>query len=133
MGASGYRGKLTVQRIMEQEYENDGCVVKYVSVKSDSSSNWPTETYVARRLSSGQVICEVVLSEYQDGKTWVKVIDETMGPAVDQCPDTILRLLTPIESETANSWRKRCAVRNKQTREIRAMMRELTKHLKATQ
>ncbi|WP_054697714.1 DUF6927 domain-containing protein [Syntrophomonas palmitatica] len=37
-----------------------------------------------------------------------KEIDESMGPCETECPEKILKLLTPTESEWANEWRKRC-------------------------
>lgn len=37
-----------------------------------------------------------------------KNMDETCGPCEDNCPKGILDLLTPIDSEYANDWRKRC-------------------------
>lgn len=37
-----------------------------------------------------------------------KDMDETMGPCEAQCPESILSLLTPIDSDWANEWRERC-------------------------
>lgn len=37
-----------------------------------------------------------------------KDMDESMGPCEDDCPERILKLLTPTESEYANDWRGRC-------------------------
>lgn len=37
-----------------------------------------------------------------------KDMDESMGPNEAECPERILDLLTPIDSEYANNWRKRC-------------------------
>lgn len=44
-----------------------------------------------------------------------KDIDETMGPYTNECPISILDLLTPTESEWANEWRKRCRERHART------------------
>jgi hypothetical protein len=35
-------------------------------------------------------------------------MDETMGPVESRCPERILDLLTPTDSEYANEWRARC-------------------------
>jgi hypothetical protein len=40
-----------------------------------------------------------------------KDMDETMGPCEAQCPQAILELLTPTESEYAVQWRERCKAR----------------------
>jgi hypothetical protein len=37
-----------------------------------------------------------------------KDLDETMGPCEAECPDRILRLLTPTTYEYAIAWRRRC-------------------------
>lgn len=37
-----------------------------------------------------------------------KDMDESMGPCEAECPERILALLTPTDSEYANDWRKRC-------------------------
>ncbi len=37
-----------------------------------------------------------------------KDMDEDMGPCEDKCPEKILKLLTPTDSEYAKAWRKRC-------------------------
>ena len=38
----------------------------------------------------------------------VKTMEESMGPCEDHCPASILSLLSPTDSEYANSWRERC-------------------------
>lgn len=37
-----------------------------------------------------------------------KDMDETVGPCEDDCPKSILELLTPTDSKYANEWRERC-------------------------
>ena len=37
-----------------------------------------------------------------------KDMSESMGPCEDHCPERILDLLTPADSEYANEWRERC-------------------------
>lgn len=37
-----------------------------------------------------------------------KLMDETMGPYNYDCPNSILDLLSPTDSEWANEWRKKC-------------------------
>lgn len=44
-------------------------------------------------------------SEYNFG---YKSMDETMEPAEDRCPASILDLLTPTTNEHARTWRARC-------------------------
>ena len=37
-----------------------------------------------------------------------KGMSESAGPFASECPERILKLLTPTDSENANDWRKRC-------------------------
>lgn len=37
-----------------------------------------------------------------------KDMDETAGPFEDDCPESILKLLTPTSNDSANNWRNRC-------------------------
>lgn len=37
-----------------------------------------------------------------------KDMDETMGPVESECPERILKLLTPTDREYAIQWRERC-------------------------
>ena len=41
-----------------------------------------------------------------------KIIDESMGPCYYDCPDSILKLLSPTDSEFAKKWRENCEIKN---------------------
>lgn len=72
----------------------------------------------------------------RDGKVWgavclmqrnlsgdynfgVKEMSDTVGPCYYDCPDRILDLLTPTESEYANEWRKTCREANAKRSEVK--------------
>lgn len=59
---------------------------------------------------SNSVYAMVVLThtDNRGGEFYYKAISEQMGPAESKCPTSILKLLTPIDSEFANNWRERC-------------------------
>lgn len=64
--------------------------------------------WAIRNLETGDVNGLVVLSHVNGrNKSW-KYVDDFMGPAEDDCPATILNLLTPTDNEYANDWRERC-------------------------
>lgn len=52
----------------------------------------------------------ILLSYHKDGyyNFGYKDMDETCGPSQAECPERILKLLTPTESKYANDWRNRC-------------------------
>lgn len=50
----------------------------------------------------------------KDGFTFgYKDMDETMGPCVCDCPDRLLDLLTPTDSQNALKWREKCRENNR--------------------
>lgn len=50
----------------------------------------------------------IVLTDARNGEFAYKDMDETMGPFYYDCPNSILRLLTPTKNERANNWRRIC-------------------------
>lgn len=62
------------------------------------------------------VICEVRWTpNAADGYVFAyKNMTENAGPCSDECPDRILRLLSPTEDEGALDWRERCRTRLRQ-------------------
>jgi hypothetical protein len=48
-----------------------------------------------------------------------KDMDESMGPNVSNCPESILNLLTPTDSKWANQWRERCRTNLKNVKKIK--------------
>ena len=64
-----------------------------------------------RNIDTGVVWCLVVLFKTRTlvckELLW-KAMDDTMGPAECNCPESILKILTPTNNETSNRWRERC-------------------------
>lgn len=61
-----------------------------------------------------EIVGEVVLTHTNSREYFnfgMKAVSETMGPAEDRCPASILKLLSPTDSEWANEWRERCRKR----------------------
>ena len=58
-----------------------------------------------------RVFAVVIMLDYNHRDTYnfgYKDMDESCGPCQAECPERILKLLTPTENEYANEWRKRC-------------------------
>ena len=84
------------------------------SVKVLKSAMVGSTWYGALRVDNGEsveVTAEVVLTAL-DSKDYCNFgfneMRETCGPNKAECPVSILKLLTPTESEWANNWRERC-------------------------
>ena len=54
-----------------------------------------------------------------------KEMDETMQPYLYNCPERILKLLTPTDNEEANKWRQRCWERIELNKKINKMFRKI--------
>lgn len=57
------------------------------------------------------VFASIFLTSVDNGDYYnfsYKDMDETVGPCYYDCPASILKLLTPTESEYANEWREAC-------------------------
>ncbi len=63
-------------------------------------------------MGTRRVVAFVFLLDYRTSEsghdTGYKDMDESMGPCESECPERILRLLTPTSHEYALVWRKRC-------------------------
>jgi hypothetical protein len=67
--------------------------------------------YIALQLPTHEVTALVVLLRHVPTEYYnfgYKDMDETQGPNESNCPERILKLLTPTTSEYALAWRKRC-------------------------
>jgi hypothetical protein len=68
--------------------------------------------YLATKIiSTGKVFASVVITKTDNSSynnLWYKEMDETAGPHYYDCPQKILKMLTPTDSEYANEWRKEC-------------------------
>ena len=54
-----------------------------------------------------------------------KDMDESMGPNISNCPERILKLLTPTKYEYAIEWRKRCWDNIKKKKELRKIWKKI--------
>lgn len=66
-----------------------------------------------------EVIAVVVLTSVRNGRYFgYKDMDESELPFYYNCPESILKLLTPTENANANEWRKRCREYNLKKKEL---------------
>ena len=62
---------------------------------------------------SDEVWAAIYLTAVDKGDFGYKDMDETEHPFYYDCPESILKLLTPTDNENANIWREKCRKRNK--------------------
>lgn len=61
-----------------------------------------------RSTKTNKVWALIVITDVADGEFGYKDMDETMGPFYYDCPNTILKLLSPTDNEYAKTWREKC-------------------------
>lgn len=119
--ATHYNKKGQVDRVAE--------VLEICTSASKESGTWTpikatavgSTVYVAvkREKPTGEnyVYAEVILTSVKSSDYFnfcYKDMDETCGPFQCDCPESILRLLSPTENKNANDWRKRCHENNEE-------------------
>jgi hypothetical protein len=92
-------------------YEDNG---KYGKVLDCAVVNLKT-AYIAYEIGDTQgkreviaVVCALNFAPNSYYNFGYKDMDETMGPYLYDCPERILKLLTPTEHEWAKEWREKC-------------------------
>lgn len=68
-------------------------------------------------LEKKDIFATVTLISFEDGEFYWKDMDESMGPCYPECPQRILKLLTPTSHEFAIKWRESCWDFHKQNKE----------------
>lgn len=117
------KGKIDRKKEVEKNFNLDD----YEVIKSAMYGS----TYYAaiKTKETGDVLGYVCLTSV-DNKDYYnfayKGMSEDMGPYAYDCPASILKLLTPTESEYANDWRKACWDR-KEEKKILKKLPEKTK------
>jgi|SRR5690625_4163193 len=74
----------------------------------DYSKRGNTVYLAIEQLETGEVFAVVTLISFDDGEFYWKEISEDMGPFRSECPQRLLKLLTPTDNKYAKEWRKRC-------------------------
>ena len=130
MGWTGYHAT---------HYKPDGSIDRKASLDYELFTRWEghenahkllkssmvgTTYYAAAQNSKGQIYGLVVLTSMDNNDYFnlrYKDMDETMGPGPDNCPASILKLLSPTDHEWALDWRKRCREKAEQKKSPTAL------------
>lgn len=105
-------------------------------------SNWATivkdalvdDVYYAamRSTKTNEVWALIAITDVADGEFGYKDMDETEEPFYYDCPNSILKLLSPTDSENAKAWRTKCYAninKRKPTKQKKEPLDELRKYL----
>lgn len=74
--------------------------------------------YAAMKGSGNEIYGLVCLTTITDGHFSYKPITEDMGPHYYNCPNTVLRRLTPTTNNWALEWREKCKANNQFKRKL---------------
>jgi hypothetical protein len=113
--ATNYKnGKIDrVKEVEDQLKWGEDCPNKYTVLKSAlvGSTVYSAIERTHKETGERQVFATIFLTSTNMKDYYnfsYKDMDETCGPNESKCPLSILKLLTPINQEWANSWRERC-------------------------
>lgn len=74
----------------------------------DFSKKGSTVYMAINVVGTDEVFGEVVMTGFDGGEFLYKEVSESMGPYQVECPQRILKKLTPTDDKYAIEWRKRC-------------------------
>lgn len=96
-----------------------------VSVKKSAmkSTTWYGAVERYDKITQESVVIGVVALTRMDreGYFMVKTMEETSGPYSYECPESILKLLSPTDNEWANQWRENCRAVGHRKNELRVL------------
>lgn len=93
VGSVYYAAVQHLKRYTDQEDENGNRLIE--NVPEDKRETWAAVFLTRTDSRDYYNFC------YKD-------MDETCGPCQAECPESILKLLSPTDSQWANEWRERC-------------------------
>ena len=116
----GYKSTMTVdvKREMDEEifreWETSNSNCKLIKSAMYGSTYYGAIQKTNSHTKESEVFAVVVLTSVENNKFFnmsYKDMDETMLPFYYDCPESILKLLTPTNNGNANQWRERCRIR----------------------
>ena len=117
-----YKSTMTVdvKREMDEEifrgWETSNSNCKLIKSTMYGSTYYGAIQKTNNNTKESKVFAVVVLTSVENHKYFnlsYKDMDETEHPFYYDCPESILKLLTPTDNENANIWREKCRKRSK--------------------
>ena len=106
-------GKVDIKKEVEDYFERNNTETRYYKVLKTSvvgsTVYLAVETHNSNNekiVFAGVFLTRTNMKDYYNFA--YKDMDETVGPCYYDCPASILKLLSPTDSEYANEWRKAC-------------------------
>lgn len=118
----GYKSTMTVdvKREMDEEifreWETPNGNCKLIKSAMYGSTYYGAIQKTNSDTKESEVFAVVVLTSVENNKFFnmsYKDMDETEHPFYYDCPESILKILTPTDNENANIWREKCRKRSK--------------------
>lgn len=98
---------ITTKQFVEYEYKRLEAY-ELLAIGQGKRIHGEVPFYLAlKEKATGEVSALIVLSKRRNGQVALKAIDESSGPFVYDCPQSVFKLLTPTTSEFAKEWREK--------------------------
>lgn len=87
-------------------------------------NTWYAKVKTTQEDGSSRLWFAVTLVRWKDGYLWLKEMDNTVGPAADDCPISWFADV-PVEGEYDQEWRDRCMAKQERAKKVAAMVRRM--------
>jgi len=116
-------GKVDIIAEVENNLNGENEKGKWTVLKSAKygSTVYSAVEYLNKETNERKVFATIFLTNTRNGEFSYKDMDESCGPYAYDCPESILKLLTPTESKWANEWRNKCREVRKKDKELKAL------------
>ena len=131
MGWSGYPVPIPVKRKAECDkantWDEPNSSCRVVKSAMCGSVWYGACEFTNKQTGKTKVFGAVCLTQIDNSEYcnfYIKEMDETMGPFYNDCPNNIIKLLSPTDNEHALEWRRKCleTVENR-TKKMRKLQR----------
>lgn len=123
-----YKGRINRKKVLDEQFTSES---KNYSWKVEKSAMVGTTYYSAiskeNKETNDTYTFGMVALTSVDNNQWdnfaYKEMDETMGLYCYECPEAILKLLSPTDDKWSNEWRQACRASNQAKKERRNAMK----------
>lgn len=123
-----YKGRINRKKVLDEQFTSDNDRYSW-KVRKSVMVGTTYYSAISREDKETQdtFIFGMVALTSVDNSQWdnfaYKEMDETMGPCCYECPESILKLLSPTEDKWSNEWRQACKANNQAKKERRKAMK----------
>jgi len=116
-------GKVDIIAEVEEILNGENEKGKWTVLKSAryGSTVYSALEYLNKETGEKKVVATIFLTNTRGSEFSYKDMDECMGPYSYDCPESILKLLSPTDNKLANEWREKCREVRKKAKALKSL------------